>query len=292
MIGLALWPAAAPAQEPDPSSPLGSLVQAERAFARHSAEKGMASAFMAFLSDEAVVFRPHPVNGQEWFRSHPAPPVRLAWAPGFADISATGEMGYTTGPWTARDESDSTAPPAYGEFVTVWKKHEGNVWKVEIDLGISHPAPVSDVQFTAPKHTPVAPALIRPDSGFLAMEKSRLLAREREAFGDSAHVVPVERLLSTLGSGARVLRPGRFPLVDTDSSAQYFASHAGESSRRTQGSDLSHGGDLGYTYGTFRFLGKDAQDQMAGYFLTIWKKDGKREWKVVLDLQTAPLQQR
>ncbi len=283
---LAFCAATAPAQTAGSASPLTSLVNTEFSFARTSAQKGMDSAFMAFLSDEAIVFRPHPVNGQEWFRTHPAPPILLTWAPGFADVSVTGDLGYTTGPWIARDRADTTAPPAYGDFVTVWKKDGGNAWKVELDMGISHPAPASGVQFTSPTNVSGRSSLVRPDSGFRAAAWSKLLAREHAAFGDSLRAVPVMNFLPLLSSAARMFRPGRFPIVGDDSVRAFFDSEPGKFFRHSLGGDLSGGGDLGYTYGGYRFVGKDAKDETEGYYLTIWKREGKGNWNIVLDIQS------
>ncbi len=246
----------------------------------------MGPAFAAFLADDAIIFRPHPVNGQEWFRSHPAPPIQLTWTPGFADVAVTGDLGYTTGPWMARDKGDTTAPPAYGEFVTIWKM-KGDAWKVELDLGVSHPAPITEVHGPPPTDNNGSPVLVRPDSGFQAAEWSKLRAREQAAFGDSLHPVLMVNFLSDVSPGARVFRPGHFPIVGTDSIRKFLDSRPGGIFRRSLGGDLSRGGDLGYTYGAYRFRGSDAQEEREGYYLTVWKKEGGGKWNIVLDLESV-----
>lgn len=274
------------AQDTRTASPLTSLVNAERAFARASAEHGMDSAFKAFLADDAIIFRPHPVNGQEWFHSHPAPPILLDWTPGFADVAVTGELGYTTGPWMAREKGNKTPPPSYGEFVTIWKK-QGNAWKVELDMGISHPGSSMEVHFTPPTGTAGSSVLVRPDSGLKAAEWSKLLMREQVSFGDSLHPVSASDCIPSLSSGVRMFRPGHLPIVGSDSVKNFLTSQPAMTLRRSLGGDLSRGGDLGYTYGSYRFQGRDIASKMEGYYLTVWKKEGEGEWKIVLDLQTA-----
>ncbi len=54
------------AQKADESPPLGSLVNTERAFARTSEEKGTRDAFMAFIADDGILFRPTAVKGKQW----------------------------------------------------------------------------------------------------------------------------------------------------------------------------------------------------------------------------------
>lgn len=274
-----LWAVAASAQDTESTEDVTSLVNAELAFARISEEKGMDSAFMAFLSDDAIIFRPNPVNGQEWFRTHPAPPIALSWSPGFADVSSSGDLGYTTGPWMARDKADSTAPPSYGDFVSVWRKRGGE-WKVELDLGVSHPAPPKEVRVTSPPSQ-----LVRHDSGYAMAEWSRLLAHEREVFGDSLAPVPVRNLVYALSPDARVFRPGHLPILGSDSARKSLDSQPGTFFRRHLGGDVSRGGDLSYTFGAYRWYGKNRADEKGGYYLTLWKLDGTGNWKIILDLE-------
>ncbi|MBP1648410.1 MAG: hypothetical protein H6Q30_1855 [Bacteroidetes bacterium] len=261
-----------------------SLVSAERAFARTSAEKGMDSAFMAFLSDDAIIFRPHPVNGQEWFRTHPVPSIALSWSPGFADVSSSGDLGYTTGPWMARDRTDSTAPPSYGDFVSVWRKR-GREWKVDLDLGVSHPAPPEEVQFSSPRSRSGQHSLVRPDTSSMMAAWSRLLAQEREVFGDSLAPVPVRNLVSSLSPDARVFRPGHLPILGSDSAKKLLDSRSGTFFRRQLGGGISRDGDLGYTYGVYHSYGENRADEKGGYYLTLWKRGGTGDWDIVLDLE-------
>ena len=274
------------AQPEKPTTELATLVNTELAFARASIEKGMDSAFVAFLSEDAVIFRPHPVNGQQWFRSHPAPPILLTWTPGFADVSSTGDLGYTTGPWMARDKGDTTGVPDYGDFVTVWKRQRDNLWKVALDVGIAHPAPASGVQFSSGKNEAALPPLVRPDSGLRAIEWSRLLAMEKKSFGDSLHRVSAATLAPVLSPAVRIFRPGRFPVLGWDSVKALLTTRVGTFYRRSIAGEISRAADLGYTYGVYRSYGNDGDKELSGYYLSIWKKEGKENWTIVLDFES------
>src|SRR4026209_2370117 len=127
-------------------TPLQEMVQTEHAFARMAAEKNTRDAFMAFIADDGLLFRPGAVNGKKWMIEHPVPPPKdtdkkplLAWQPKFAGMAASGDMGFTTGPWEAKEDIKDEKPQAYGHFVTVWKKQADGSWKFVVDLGISHP---------------------------------------------------------------------------------------------------------------------------------------------------------
>ena len=119
---------------------LAELVDAEREFARTSVASGMREAFLTFMADDAIVFRPHPVNAKSWYSERPDAPGVLDWVPVFADISLAGDLGYTTGPWEYVVEQSDT-PTAYGHYVSVWRKQPDGSWRVVIDLGTVHPRP-------------------------------------------------------------------------------------------------------------------------------------------------------
>src|ERR1043165_6665833 len=89
-------------------TPLQQMVQTEQAFARMAAEKNTRDAFMAFIADEGLLFRPTAVNGKKWMSEHPVPPSDkrplLAWQPAFAGMAAAGDLGLTTGPWEFKED--------------------------------------------------------------------------------------------------------------------------------------------------------------------------------------------
>ena len=92
---------------------LGSLVDAELAFARMGLARGVREAFLANFADDGIVFEPAPVKLREAWSRRPKPDdplaVKLEWAPAQAGISRSHDMGYTTGPSTlALPESTTT----------------------------------------------------------------------------------------------------------------------------------------------------------------------------------------
>jgi ketosteroid isomerase-like protein len=78
---------------------LASLIEAERAFARAAEEKGVREAFLTYLAEGAIVFRPAPVEGRPLYeKMSPDNPALLTWTPEVAEVSASGDLGYTSGP--------------------------------------------------------------------------------------------------------------------------------------------------------------------------------------------------
>ena len=106
-------------------TPLQEMVKTEQAFSKMAEEKNARDAFMAFIADDGLLFRPGAVNGKQWMLEHPVPPSDkkplLAWQPSFAGMAAPGDMGFTTGPWEAKQDIKDEKPSGYGHFMTVWK---------------------------------------------------------------------------------------------------------------------------------------------------------------------------
>src|SRR5687768_2792720 len=123
--------------------PLEDMVKTEQAFSKMAEEKTTREAFMAYIADDGLLFRPGAVNGKKWMLDHPVPPSDkrplLAWQPNYAQMAISGDMGFTTGPWEFKGDIKDAKPSGYGHFVTVWKKQGDSSWKWVVDIGISHP---------------------------------------------------------------------------------------------------------------------------------------------------------
>ena len=119
-------------------SALQEMVNAEQSFSKMAEEQNARDAFLAFIADDGLLFRPGAVNGKKWLQEHPVPPSDknplLAWQPAFAGMSASGDMGFTTGPWELKADRNDEKPSGYGHFVTVWKKQADGSWKCVADM--------------------------------------------------------------------------------------------------------------------------------------------------------------
>jgi hypothetical protein len=69
--------------------------QAERDFSAASTEHGMRSAFLSNLADNAVIFRPGPINGMKSWKARAE--VRPASGPGLRRISGAHDLGFSFG---------------------------------------------------------------------------------------------------------------------------------------------------------------------------------------------------
>ena len=265
-------------------TPLQDMVKTEQAFSKMAEDQNARDAFVAFIADDGLLFRPDAVNGKKWMQEHPVPPSDknplLAWQPAFAGISASGDMGFTTGPWESKADRSDAQPSGYGDFVTVWKKQADGTWKFVVDLGISHPQSGGPQTLWQPDE-PKAKTFKAVDE---AVAREALLERDRNYASAQrkqglAAVYPVYA-----GRDVRLYRPGSLPFVGVQAATDALATTSkGRIKWKPDSGDVSRAGDLGYTYGTFEVT-DDAKNVIEkGSYVRIWKKRNGM-WRIVMDV--------
>jgi ketosteroid isomerase-like protein len=277
-----------PGQEKSISPQLKSLVDAERMFARRCSEKGIRESFIEFFADSSVIFRPHPINGKKFYLGRPVPPtlppVRLEWAPIFADVSNAVDLGYTTGPSVFSDLSSEKKPPQFGAYFSIWKKQKNGAWKVYLDAGLQTSKPTASLNdaFVSPATDP------RPFSELKAGElKSRRETMESAELNfelKQQSAGPLIAYREYIGVGGRMHRNGRLPLVGSDAILASFAKAQASISSSQLASDIAQSADLGFTYGSYEASKKDTDSVPEhGYFVRVWKLSPDERWHIVFD---------
>lgn len=255
------------------------LVGAERAFDRASAESGFDAATKAVIAPDAVLLRPAPIPAAD---TTTPPALALTWEPAYAEIAASGDLGFTTGPFQARDTVAVTVQ--HGHYVSVWRKDDDR-WRLVVDGGASHPPPLDlPDRFTyAARRTPAT----SPDR---AAELRSMLAAEDDlvaAFATSGRGLPA--LIAVAAPDLRYHPPGSFPVLGPGAAQTAMLARADVLAYKVRGSGVSAAGDLGYVYGDVtRQVTPTAPPEQGGY-LRIWRRSESGTWQVALDLTiTAP----
>lgn len=262
-------------------SALESLVNAEKAFAQKSAETSTRTAFLSFLADSSVIFRPGPVEGKPFWEAAADDKDLLTWEPTFADVSAAGDLGYTTGPFEYRSGREDEKPAGTGHFVSVWEKQPDGSWKVALDLGIGHP-PVEKPAFS----TSAIPAVTAfkgtiyntspgPEEEFFNLEME---------FAKNFNKLGLQVYKDWLSEEARLYRPGHAPYTNKDDISALLAATDKKFQFSPFRSFLAESGDLGYAYGGGVVTMLENSRSVSLNYLRIWKKENGRDWRIVLDL--------
>jgi ketosteroid isomerase-like protein len=123
------------------------LLEIDIEFSKKSVEVGAAEAFNMYLADSAIELPAggEPVMGRELISSVMQGNYVLQWEPKKAEVSASGDLGYTWGTYTVTAEDEKGQKKTrYGKYLDVWKKQSDGSWKVLIDIGNQSPQPKSD----------------------------------------------------------------------------------------------------------------------------------------------------
>src|SRR5204863_8115023 len=96
----------------------------------------MKVAFLQFMDSNAVLLRAHhpPIVGKaasEFIKNSTMGPGVLSWVPTAADLSSSGDLGYTYGIYTLHDLKGDLS----GTYTTIWKKNGKGKWKFVLDTG-------------------------------------------------------------------------------------------------------------------------------------------------------------
>lgn len=121
------------------------LIQLEADFMKAAAEKG-SKGYMSYYADDGVEVPNNAAIIQG--KANIAKTMsflddknnHLAWTPVGADMSSSGDLGYTYGTYEFHaQDKDGKAIVEHGHYTSIWKRqHDGN-WKVVLDMGNSSP---------------------------------------------------------------------------------------------------------------------------------------------------------
>ena len=271
---LCLAPSAATA-ETTPEEAARAMVEAERKFYQTGQEQGTRAAFLAFLADDGIVFRPGPVNGKATWEKRPETGFDLIWEPTFAVMARSADFGYDTGPakWRANKKEEKFS--GYGQFISIWKKQKDGSWKVALDVGIENSEPTGKSETLRT----ILPADSKTPADLNAAQKSRWDAQQ--IFAEAAKSDSAAATLASAADEIRVFRDGHFPAIGKEAARTLLTQTGGKMTVQMLGADMSRSADLSYTYGKY----SQARDKGAeqGHYFQIWQTDNAGAWKLVLD---------
>lgn len=120
----------------DRSEMIAEVRKVEKDFAAMAAAEGLAEAFSHYAAEDGVISRGKnlhkgPKAIRAYFEANKVyTDVSLTWEPDFIDVSKSGDMAYTYGPYTftAKDSTGFKLEDT-GYFHTVWKRQENGEWK-------------------------------------------------------------------------------------------------------------------------------------------------------------------
>ncbi len=270
----------APHQDRYETPDMRSLADAERAFAATSVEKGSREAFVANFAEDGIAFQPHPVVYKDAVKDRPAPAnpkaLTLDWKPVYGDVSESGDLGYTTGPYSLVDNSGKQ-PTRYGFYFSVWKRTATSRWQVALDIGIRTPTDYAGAgEFQQAKSIGKKNQKTEPAKNKLEQAEENFLSLLRTKSPAAAYT-------GNLAEDSRLHVNGRQPIVGKAEIVS-FVSDSGTFQRgKTLHTGLSRSNDFGYSYGSYESnKGKETWER--GYYGHVWKRNEHGEWRLVAEI--------
>jgi ketosteroid isomerase-like protein len=252
-----------------PRADVGEVVAAERAFARAARTDGVNAAFLRYSAPDAILFKPQPTLAKAALEASPIPAVALEWRPAFAGIAASGDLGFTTGPFVV----GSGERRGHGWYLTVWRRQPDGSWRWIVDHG-------PRTREAAPRGTGEQVAALpagrrSPAAGAYAGVKSAEARLATALAADARSALP--RFLAADG---RLMRAGPQPAVGAAAWGPILAVDPERMDTVPLGGAASAAGDLAYTYGAARWRKDEAV--VEGHYVRIWQR--RREgWRLIVD---------
>lgn len=250
-----------------------SLVSAEKDFAKSIAKNGDKESYLDYSLPSALVFRPNPVNVKTFYNAQSKGEENVSWEPNLAKVSRSGDLGFTTGPYTV-----AGAEKKYGQYLSIWKSENGK-WKLAIDLGTSSNKPIekTTVKFVEPKDH-VAPKFLN----------------DREIKAGRDIILTTEKTLNTLlkthgiaafngflTDDARLLFPGNEAINGKGKIVTFYNGMISKINLKTTGVDKAIGSDLAYTYGVATVDYKADLRESFNYVF-VYEKAADASWNLIV----------
>lgn len=262
--------------------PLNSLIKTEYSFSERAGEVGTSQAFLDYIADDGIIFRPLPVNGKQYLAASQPSSGLLSWYPTRAKVSRDGDLGFTTGPWEWKQDKNDSSAAAFGNFCTVWQRQSNGEWKFVIDLGNSNNKPLYEItplKFANEK-TNENHQLIK---GLKRVKSNELIALDKKFTEMTLKIGTALSYDKFINEESELLRSGSFPVVGKFRIQQYLNTEKKHYIFKPMNSKVSASKDLGFTYGELNVSndGNNSSDNF--YYLRVWGKVENR-WIILVEV--------
>jgi len=242
------------------------LVNAEKSFASFTDAHSIRDGFLQFMDSAGIVFRDGAaVNALDAFQKQKPGPGKLSWWPTFAVISASGDLGFTSGPFEFRAGSIDDTVSDRGSFSSVWHTTVNGTWKNMLDLGISYNhkyAGGNEIQET----------ILSPKTTNNQFED--VLAVDRK-FNTDLHAKNSDLVMASISADCWLNIDGELPVKGIKPINAALMKLPETVILGSLSGNISAAGDLAYVYGTV-IIGDKKENYLRGW---VYRSD---KWQVIL----------
>ena len=242
------------------------VIAAERAFADYAKANTTKDAFLKYMDSTGVIFNGGNVKNAiaDW-SARRAGPAKLLWEPAFAGIAASGDIGFTTGPWQFKKTLQDTALSA-GMFNSVWRKNAAGEWKNIVDIGIG---------FTKIFYAPGALTISKIGKSTSSAKADAIQIEQQ--FLDSYNKIGKSAYDKVLAPDSWLNVQGLQPFTTARQHADAIAAIPAGLTMKPIAGGISAAKDIAYVYGLVEY-----NDHKENY-LRVWKQT-PAGWKIALQV--------
>ncbi|QMU28636.1 DUF4440 domain-containing protein [Adhaeribacter radiodurans] len=250
------------------------VINTERYFAKMALTKDTRAAFLAFMSENSLLENKGKlVKGRPIYQFMPPDTSgKLIWDPVVATIAASGDLGYTSGPYKFQVKGKDVA---FGDFATVWEKQADGKWTFVIDLGNSHGN--TGIAWMENEVKTIEPAAEKNQK----REKVDLIKIDQNLAAKIQPGTPAG-YQEILHPAARLLRTGKAPYVSEAEKKTLFTEKT-NLKFKPEGYKLAAAQDLGVVYGSCTATTQDSEKDttLTGVYMHVWRKDPIKGWQLL-----------
>jgi hypothetical protein len=264
-----------------------SVVAAEYAFAGSAKPLGVRGAFLKYLAPDSILCSPAPVNGIVATAAGKPNADQLEWYPTHSFTAGSGDLGYTTGPWTFRSADGKTE--RHGTFLSMWRKQPDGSWKVALDCGVAQPKLEA-----APKGLPVPKPSAKKGANASAPEGAPNLKDPVGAidarFASAASQSGAAALKDFAAADVQVMIQGAPTAIGVEQAQKLLSSQKLGTTWQMMFSSQSQDGTLGYTWGN---IGDSQSANPTAVYVNVWRRESATApWQIIAQsLQMLPQKQ-
>jgi hypothetical protein len=245
------------------------LVQVEKAFEKTCLEKGIRDGFSSYVDSQGIIITMKgPENAKKFWASLSSFDGVFRWSPTWAELSVSGDWGYSTGNYEHRAKTLEDTVNETGQYTTVWHKNNRGEWKYLIDIGNDHQRLPLDMfsqkieieKYSAGNNTDEAVLIDQEKQFILSYEKN--ISDAYQKYGSAKYILNLT---------------GYTPVTSTDSAVVLIKKKSASLRFHPDGAKISPGKDMALVYGSFD------HDQVKGSYLRIWRNE-KNGWKIALEV--------
>ena len=252
------------------------IEQAERAFAADGLSLGIRDSFLKHMADDAVVFRPGPVNAKALYEKRPSSKTpRLEWWPQRVVIARSGDLGLSVGP-------SAIGGKRGGYYATIWRKGADGSWKWVYDGGAE-----ADASKAPSPETPATQGMLSAKG---AGSAAAGFAQAREAEDQLAAAARRDAAMAydaALSADALLTGPAGTDALAVDDLVSRRAARPTLMALTPRGGGASAAGDLVWIHGEAVWSAGDPK-AVSAHYMHVWQRRAEG-WRLIFEtLNTDP----